>query len=324
MTGRKPTLSTGGGTSDARFIKNACPVVELGLVNATMHAVDERVALDDLEALSRIYERALELYFAEFSRRRRSRPPHTAAGAKRRIVDPREIEPDAGATWPQRLRSAASSAALSRPRSIAHADLDQRADHRAHLAVQERQRAYFEQNLVALAPDVEPVERADRRFRLALRVAEGREIVPPDKHASRLVHRLGVEPRLDPPGAAEFERERRAAIDDAIEVVARARAVARVEIGAHALGAEDRDGMGMKQRVEPLAEPERLPVALKIDMRDLAERMHARVRAPGAVDDARAPVIAKSAPSSASWTERPFSCRCQPTNGAPSYSRVSL
>jgi succinyl-diaminopimelate desuccinylase len=67
VTGRKPELSTGGGTSDARFIKNACPVVELGLVNATIHAVDERVALDDLEALSKIYERVLERYFAEFA-----------------------------------------------------------------------------------------------------------------------------------------------------------------------------------------------------------------------------------------------------------------
>jgi succinyl-diaminopimelate desuccinylase len=62
-TGRKPKLSTSGGTSDARFIKDACPVVEVGLVGNTMHAVDERVAVDDLEALSRIYERALELYF---------------------------------------------------------------------------------------------------------------------------------------------------------------------------------------------------------------------------------------------------------------------
>ncbi len=65
VTGRKPSLSTGGGTSDARFIKNACPVVELGLVNATIHAVDERVGLADLEALSRIYERALDRYFAD-------------------------------------------------------------------------------------------------------------------------------------------------------------------------------------------------------------------------------------------------------------------
>jgi succinyl-diaminopimelate desuccinylase len=67
VTGRKPSLSTGGGTSDARFIKNACPVVELGLVNATIHGVDERVALNDLEALSRIYERVLERYLLEFA-----------------------------------------------------------------------------------------------------------------------------------------------------------------------------------------------------------------------------------------------------------------
>jgi succinyl-diaminopimelate desuccinylase len=63
-TGRRPKLSTGGGTSDARFIKAACPVVELGLPNATIHAVDERVSLEDLEGLKRIYERVLERYFA--------------------------------------------------------------------------------------------------------------------------------------------------------------------------------------------------------------------------------------------------------------------
>jgi len=63
ITGRKPKLSTSGGTSDARFITNACPVVELGLLNATIHAVDERVSVADVEALSRIYERTLELYF---------------------------------------------------------------------------------------------------------------------------------------------------------------------------------------------------------------------------------------------------------------------
>jgi len=64
VTGRRPALSTNGGTSDARFIKAVCPVVELGLVNATIHAVDERVPLEDLEILTRIYERALERYFA--------------------------------------------------------------------------------------------------------------------------------------------------------------------------------------------------------------------------------------------------------------------
>ncbi len=63
IAGRRPALSTGGGTSDARFIKTYCPVVELGLVGQTMHAIDERAAIAEIEALQRIYERALELYF---------------------------------------------------------------------------------------------------------------------------------------------------------------------------------------------------------------------------------------------------------------------
>jgi succinyl-diaminopimelate desuccinylase len=64
VTGRRPALSTSGGTSDARFIKDYCPVVEFGLVGQTMHMVDERVALSDLETLTRIYQRFLEDWFA--------------------------------------------------------------------------------------------------------------------------------------------------------------------------------------------------------------------------------------------------------------------
>ena len=64
VTGREPTLSTGGGTSDARFIKEACPVVEVGLTGASMHGVDEYADVDELLALTRIYERVLELYFS--------------------------------------------------------------------------------------------------------------------------------------------------------------------------------------------------------------------------------------------------------------------
>lgn len=64
VTGRKPELSTGGGTSDARFIKDYCPVVEFGLVGQTMHQVDERVAIDDLTALTQIYRGFLERYFS--------------------------------------------------------------------------------------------------------------------------------------------------------------------------------------------------------------------------------------------------------------------
>ncbi|GJE26081.1 succinyl-diaminopimelate desuccinylase [Methylobacterium organophilum] len=62
-TGLRPQLSTTGGTSDARFIKDACPVIEFGLVGETMHQVDERVAVADLERLTAIYGRVLEAYF---------------------------------------------------------------------------------------------------------------------------------------------------------------------------------------------------------------------------------------------------------------------
>ena len=61
-TGLTPELSTTGGTSDARFIKNYCPVIEFGLAGATMHKVDEHVPVADIEALSRIYERVLDTY----------------------------------------------------------------------------------------------------------------------------------------------------------------------------------------------------------------------------------------------------------------------
>jgi succinyl-diaminopimelate desuccinylase len=62
-TGRKPVLSTTGGTSDARFIKDHCEVVEFGTVGQTMHQVDERVALSDLEALKRITMGLMQAYF---------------------------------------------------------------------------------------------------------------------------------------------------------------------------------------------------------------------------------------------------------------------
>ena len=66
VLGKAPALSTSGGTSDARFIRALCPVIELGLVNATMHAVDECVPVADLHALTAIYGRLIERYFAAF------------------------------------------------------------------------------------------------------------------------------------------------------------------------------------------------------------------------------------------------------------------
>lgn len=64
ITGRMPKLSTGGGTSDARFAAQYGPVVECGLINKTIHKIDEHVAIDDLYKLVQIYRRILEYYFA--------------------------------------------------------------------------------------------------------------------------------------------------------------------------------------------------------------------------------------------------------------------
>jgi succinyl-diaminopimelate desuccinylase len=63
VTGRKPELSTSGGTSDARFIASYCPVIEFGLVGQTMHQIDERTAVADLEQLTKVYRAVLERYF---------------------------------------------------------------------------------------------------------------------------------------------------------------------------------------------------------------------------------------------------------------------
>jgi len=65
--GRAPELSTSGGTSDARFIRALCPVVEFGLVGTTMHAVDERTPVAEVVALAGAYQRIIERYFERFS-----------------------------------------------------------------------------------------------------------------------------------------------------------------------------------------------------------------------------------------------------------------
>jgi succinyl-diaminopimelate desuccinylase len=64
VTGRRPELSTSGGTSDARFIAGYCPVIEFGLVGQTMHQIDERTPVSDLEKLTKIYRGVLDRYFA--------------------------------------------------------------------------------------------------------------------------------------------------------------------------------------------------------------------------------------------------------------------
>jgi len=63
VTGRKPELSTTGGTSDARFIASYCPVIEFGLLGQTMHQIDERASVKDIEMLTKVYRGILERYF---------------------------------------------------------------------------------------------------------------------------------------------------------------------------------------------------------------------------------------------------------------------
>ncbi|MFM8821176.1 MAG: succinyl-diaminopimelate desuccinylase [Phenylobacterium sp.] len=63
VSGQRPDLSTTGGTSDARFIRALCPVVELGLVGRTMHAVDERAPVEEIRRLQAVYETLIRRYF---------------------------------------------------------------------------------------------------------------------------------------------------------------------------------------------------------------------------------------------------------------------
>jgi succinyl-diaminopimelate desuccinylase len=63
-TGQRPALTTGGGTSDARFIRAFAEVAEFGLVGSSMHKINEQVLVNDIHALTRIYRRVLESYFS--------------------------------------------------------------------------------------------------------------------------------------------------------------------------------------------------------------------------------------------------------------------
>jgi succinyl-diaminopimelate desuccinylase len=67
VAGRRPELSTTGGTSDARFIRALCPVVEVGLVGATMHAIDERTPVKQIEQLTLVYRTLIRRYFEQFT-----------------------------------------------------------------------------------------------------------------------------------------------------------------------------------------------------------------------------------------------------------------
>ncbi len=115
--------------------------------------------------------------------------------------------------------------------------------------------------------------------RLALRRAEGREVVPAGQRRRGLAHRVHVEGVADAPGEPRLQRQRRAPADDAIYVVPADRAEAGVEIVRHPLGRQHGDRGGPQMVVHRLGQPEGLPVAAEVGMRHLAQRVHAGIGA---------------------------------------------
>ena len=153
----------------------------------------------------------------------------------------------------------------------------------AHLMVQEGRRAEGNLDLLAVAryPDIR--ERLDRRFRLAFRGAEAGEVVMADQRQRRLVHRTGVERPADLPRLAGVEGERRAPVDDAVAVAPLDGGEAGVEAFIHLLGVGHRNGPGLQVVVQRLLDPEGLGLARDVDMRDLGQRVDARIGPPGGV-----------------------------------------
>ena len=159
--------------------------------------------------------------------------------------------------------------------------MDQRADHRTHLMLQERARRGRDAHFIAVARDIEPVERLYRRFGLALGRAKGREVVLADQPLRRRVHGCAVERPRHAPGAVLLQRQIGAPIDDAIEIMALDGREARIEIRRDLFGREHRDRLRAQVKIDRIAHRVVIPIFGEIDMRDLAERMHAGVGAPG-------------------------------------------
>ena len=195
-----------------------------------------------------------------------------------------DTSPSGGATGPQAARSRASRAARQFVRApLAIADRHQRADHGAHLIVQERTRHRGDVNLAARLRNVEPVERLHRRLGLALGRAERGEVVLAGEPLRRHVHGRDVERTRHPPGAQPVKREIRPPIGNAVEIVTAHRGAARVEILGHALRRDHRDRMRPQVRVDRVAHRVGGVFLRKVEMRNLAERVDAGVGAAGAL-----------------------------------------
>ena len=173
--------------------------------------------------------------------------------------------------------------------------------------------------------DVELVERLLRRFGLAFGVAKRGEIVLADQSLRGVMHRVGVERPRQPPDLADVEREIGAAIGDAIEVMALLRREPRLE-AYRARSPPDSTPIGCGRRCA-LRPSRKRPGTKCLAMSQCATCPSACTPAsvrPAPWTRTRSPQIALTASSSAPCTEAPLSCSCQPQNGAPSYSMMSL
>ena len=110
----------------------------------------------------------------------------------------------------------------------------------------------LEQYDVVLPPHVEPVQRLQRAFRLAVGGAEGGEVMPSDQQLCRLVHGFGVERHRDPPRPPRLQRQRCPAVDDAIHIAPTDAAEAGMEILCRLFGFQDRHRLRPQFRVEPV------------------------------------------------------------------------
>src|SRR6516162_9208498 len=166
---------------------------------------------------------------------------------------------------------------------MSHPDQLQCTDNNAHLVVEERTGARLDMDLLAGVAQLERVECLERRFRLAQRVAETREVVVADEMASTRAHCLDIERRCDMPHPAPFERRRCSAVQDAIEINSSDCREPCVKRSGHPLCREDRNPGGPQMVVNGAAQNLRRNRAGKIDMSGLRQRMHASIGASGAM-----------------------------------------
>ena len=170
---------------------------------------------------------------------------------------------------------------------FAAAHMLERADERPHLMMQKGGGAREDFNLIADAAHIETLERANGRPRLAFAGAIGREVEFPDEPLRRVMHGLGVERSFDVPDASPSQRRRRAPIADEIAVMAHLGGEARFKGVRDGLSGKHGDWVGPKMGIERVTQPIDPPVPRQIDMRHLPQRMHARIRAPCPMHDAR-------------------------------------